>query len=337
MAEGTALAIPGLFLTCVEYFKLARLSRDFTDDFGSCLLQLRASEVRLHRWGKAAGITDGQSETFVQQLQDKHTPQDIKFAHNACKQIAKLLKRAKEDSQDIMDLNDSSSEDLDVVDEMQRLEIDAPEASRARRALTHVKSGYERSLRFTNRVAVRGKWALYQKAELTGLIEVIGKHVSTLEKLFPQEELTLAAEEATSMDRDAIKVLAPITLASDPILADALRAEAPRKGFTWEKIVNSGNSVVFLGNRYREVPENEGHTLYSGIENRDNTTARLGNDYGYENLTAMQSAYGTDRPPVAAGANPPPVVPGASRPPVVPRTMDDPDYPFGKGHPLLTG
>ena len=333
----TALAIPGLFLTCVEYFKLARLSRDFPDDFGSCLLQLRASEMRLYRWGKAAGITDGQSETFVRQLQDKHTPKDIQFAYFACKDISKLLSRAKDDSQDIMDRSGTFPEDLDIVDELERLKVSAPpEVSRANRALKHVKSGYERSLKFTNRAAVRGQWALYRKAELTALVNVIGEQVSILEKLFPQEERQLAAEEATSMEADAIKVLAPITAENDPILAEALKGEAPRKGFTWEKVVSHGNAVVHLGHHYRNEPEREGHTRYGDVDSGDNATVHLGNYYGYETVTQLRSAYGTDRPPLAGAANPPPVVPGANRPPVVPNAMNDPNFPFGKGHPLLT-
>jgi hypothetical protein len=310
MAEGTALAIPGLFLTCVEYFKLARLSRDFTDDFGSCLLELRASEIRLHRWGNAAGITDERSETFVQQLQKNHTQDEIVFAHHACKVIAKRLGRAKDDSQEIMDMNRSGAEDLDVADEMQRLEISAPQASRASRALQHVKSGYERSLRFTNRAAVRGKWALYKKSELTGLIEVIGDHVSTLEKLFPQEERTLAAAEATSMDRDAIKVLAPITAKNDPILADALKAEAPRKGYSWDGIVTNGFATAHYGTiRKTDNPDAAGSS-WSNMTTGDYAVVHSGDVIGYdERLPAMSSAYAD-------------VVSGA---------MDHDDFPYGKG------
>ena len=313
MAEGTiALSIPGLFLTCVQYFTLVRLGREFTNDFGSCLLQLRATELRLHRWGRAAGITDERSGTFVKQLQNTYTPQEITFAHNACKQIAKQLRRAKEDSEDMMNMN-HGPEEPDVADELQRMEICAPKASRASRALEGIKAGYERSLRLTNSAAVRGKWALYKKAELTTLLNVIGEHVSTLEKLFPQEQRTLATAEATSMEKEAIKALAPITITNDPILAEALKSEAPRKGFSWDNIKSKGHAAVHLGHHYRNVPDNEGRTSYDGIDSGDYSTVHAGNYYGYETVTPLRSAY---------GANPQPIVPNA---------MDREDFACGPG------
>jgi len=308
MAEGTVLAIPGLFLNCVEYLKLARLSRDFTKDFGSCLLQLRATEIRLYRWGKAAGITDERSETFVKQLQSTHTPEDIRFAYNACKQIAKLLSRAKEDSQDIMDMN-RSPEDLDVVDELQRLEIDAPEASRASRALKSVKARYESSLRFANKAAIRGKWALYKKEELTALLTLVGGHVSTLEQLFPQQERSLAAEEATAMERDVFKILAVISKTNDPILAEALRADAPRRGYSFDGILTTGRARAHYGNNRRTENENAAGSSYSNMTSDGDSYVHAGDNIGYDRIPAMPSAHAD-------------VVSGA---------MDDDDFPFGKG------
>lgn len=309
MAEGTVLAIPGLFLNCVEYFKLARLSRDFTKDFGSCLLQLRATEIRLYRWGKAAGITDERSETFVKQLQDTHTPEDIRFAHNACKQIAKLLSRAKEDSQDIMDMN-RSPEDLDVVNELERLEIDAPEASRASRALKSVKVRYESSLRFANKAAIRGKWALYKKEELTALLTLVGGHVSTLEQLFPQQERCLAAEEATAMERDVFKTLSSVSKTSDPVLAEALRADAPRRGYSWDEIVTTGSATAHYGNNRRTENENAAGSSWTRMTSDGHSVVHAGDNIGYDTrLAPMQSAYAD-------------VVSGA---------MDDDDFPFGNG------
>lgn len=291
MAEGTiALSIPGLFLTCVQYFTLVRLGREFTNDFGSCLLTLRATEIRLHRWGRAAGITDERSETFVQQLQHNYTPQEITFAHNACKQIAKQLSRAKEDSLDMIDMNHGAGEP-DVADELQRMEICAPEASRASRALKSVKSGYERSLQFTAKAAVKGKWALYKKKELTDLLAVIGEHVGTLEKLFPEQERSLAVREAQSMEGEAIKVLASITTTSDPFLAEALRAAAPQHGFSWNKIVATGYATMHLGSNFRDPNANAGPSRWDDIRGGGYTTVHAGSNYGYETVVPLKSAF----------------------------------------------
>ena len=282
MAEGTiALSIPGLFLTCVQYFTLVRLGREFTNDFGSCLLQLRATEISLHRWGRAAGITDERSETFVKQLQHTYTPQEITFAHNACKQIAKQLRRAKEDSEDMLDAN-HGPEELDVADELRRMEICEPKASRASRALQSVKAGYEQSLRFTSKATVRGKWALYKKKELTDLLTVIGEHVATLEKLFPQQERDLAAAEATKMERDAIKILASITTARDPFLAEALRAEAPRKGYSWDNIKTSGYATAHYGTNRRTEDPNAAGSSWSNMTTDGYAVVHAGDNIGYE-------------------------------------------------------
>ncbi|GAB7327879.1 hypothetical protein MBLNU13_g11667t1 [Cladosporium sp. NU13] len=315
MAEGTiALSIPGLFLTCVQYFTLVRLGREFTNDFGSCLLQLRATEIRLHRWGRAAGITDERSETFVKQLSSNCTPQEVVFAHNACKQIAKQLRRAREDSEDMLDAN-HGPEDPDVVaDELQRMEICAPQASRASRALKSVKAGYERSLQFTSKAAVRGKWALYKKKELTDLLTVIGEHVATLEKLFPQQERELATAEATSMERDAIKILASITAAHDPFLAQALRAEAPRRGYSWDNIKTSGHATAHFGNNRRTENLNAAGSSWSNMKADDYAVVHAGDNIGYETLLpAMQSAYGHHPPQTGMGA------------------MEGDDWPLGPG------
>ena len=305
----TALAIPGLFLTCLEYFKLARLAHDFKEDFGDCLLTLRATEIRLHRWGNAAGITDEHSETFVKQLQSKYPPQEIVFAHNACKQILKKLSRAKEDSQDIMDMNHGAAEELEreTVDELERMQICGPKASRASRVLKSVKSGYERSHQFTERTTVRGKWALYKKTELTALVATIGEHVTTLETLFPQKERELAAAEATQMDRDTIELMAPISIATDPILEKALQAEAPAKGFSWDKVRLSGYATGHYGNNYATQPENEVGASWNDLEAKDHANMHAGMNYGYATVPALT-------PHAVVGAY-----------------MDDPNYPHGSG------
>lgn len=319
MAEATiALSIPGLFLTCVQYFTLVRLGPEFTNDFGSCLLRLRATELRLHRWGRAAGITDERSKTFVKQLQNNYTQEEITFAHNACNQIAKQLRRAKEDSEDMMDMN-HGAEEPDVANELERMNICAPEATRASRALKHVKLGYERSLQFTSKAAVRGKWAFYKKTELTTLLAVIGEHVATLEGLFPEQERSLAAREAASMKRDAIKVLASITTASDPLLAEALKTVAPQHGFSWDKIESTGYATIHLDNSFRDPHARHGPARWDNITSGDFATVRAGWNYGYETVAPLQSAFGPNPQPHTAFA-----------------AMNDPDWPLGRASdPLL--
>lgn len=181
------------------------------------------------------------------------------------------------------------------------MEICAPEASRASRALRSVESGYGCSLQFTSRAAFRGIWAVYKKRELTDLLSVIGDHVATLEKLFPEQERNLAAQEVASMDRDAIAGLAPIVTTSDPVLAVALREEAHRKGFTYDNIATTGNATprkdrtyynitttdnatAHLGDRYQEVPENEGRPSWTDIKRDGNAFPLARHHKWYQDL-----------------------------------------------------
>lgn len=290
MVDGTlALSIPGLFLTCVQYFNLVQLGRNFTADFGSCLLRLRAIELRLHRWGKAAGITD---EDFATRLQERYNDQEIQFAYNACRQIKKQLMRAKEDSQEMLEDN-QKPEELELVDEIQQLEICGPKTTRARRFQDKVKSGYQTTLHFGSQAAVRSKWALYKKPQLEGLLSTISEHVTTLETLFPQQELALVTTEARELEPKVIETLAPITKESDPLLANALQAEYKRQGFRYEHIEVMGHAAPHLGSVYSEVPKSEGQTVYSNLKFGGNARGQAGNIYGYNPQQATGPSSGS--------------------------------------------
>lgn len=278
MVDGTlALSIPGLFLTCVQYFTLVQLGRNFKNDFGSCLLQLRAIELRLQRWGRAAGITDATSEDFVKNLQERHTPQEIEFAYNACKHIKKQLSRAQEDSQDIVDEN-PGQEMLELVDEVQQLEICGPPTARASRVVNKLKSGYHSSLRFATKATSRTQWALYKKVDLEKLLAVIGEHVTTLEKLFPEQEKALVVAEAKDMEPEVMEALAPVLDSKDP-LANAI--QGVREGIRYEDIEVMGFANPHLGSVYNGAPQNEGSVVFKGLRYGDHASGQAGNIYNY--------------------------------------------------------
>lgn len=291
MAEALALGIPGMFLACVQYFTLVQLGRNFTADFGSSLLQLRSAELRFQRWGEAAGITDERSETFVKQLQDNHTPQEIEFAHSACTQILKQLQKAHEESESVSEKNGDSEEELKVIDELEQLEISGPETKRANSALEKLKSRYQSGKHTTAKLVVRSKWALYKKAQLDGLLRTIGEHVSSLETLFPQQERALAAQEAAELEREDIKELTALATNGDPLFAEALREEARRKGFSWNNIEIGDYVTAHLGDHYREAPQNEGPHTYSNIKTSGHAVVHAGNTYGFETPPDLRSAF----------------------------------------------
>lgn len=312
MAAAFAFSIPGLFIDCVELFSLVRLGHDFQSDFGSWNLQLRANELRFQRWGRAAGITDARSETFVKHFQENCSPRDIKLAYNACDQIKGKLQRAMEDFQDISKLNDNLAE-LKMIDELQQLDISEPGIKRANSALSRLKSRYQSALKMTTKVAVRSKWALYKKSQFEDLLRVIAEHVTVLEQLFPQQERALAAQEARTLEPEALKALTDVATTSDPLLAEALRAEAPRKGLTYENITATGNARLHVGNSYWKVPENTVASSSTGIKKDGNAVVHVGHNYGYHALPQMQSAPG--HRPLDAGSI---------------AIMDDDDRPSGR-------
>lgn len=112
MVEGTlALSIPGLFLTCVQYFVLLQLGRNFEADFGSCHLQLRWIELRLQRWGRAAGITaETTEEDFLKEFEHNHDQNEVNLVFDTLEQIDVQLSRARQDSQSILQKNRNPAE-----------------------------------------------------------------------------------------------------------------------------------------------------------------------------------------------------------------------------------
>lgn len=291
MAE-FALAIPGLFLNCVDIFELVELGRDFDQDFGSWHLQLQSNELRFKRWGEAAGITDEESETFVKQLQKNNSPQEIKLAYKACYTIKKQLERANEDSKEMASFSDDAAE-LVITEEFKQLEISTPDVKHADGALKKLKNKYQRSVR---QVVVRSKWAIYKRTQLKDLLEAIAEHVTALEQLFPQQAQALVAEEAKELDAEAIKALKDVVSENDPLLQNALHAEADSQGLSWDNWQLNDYTTNHLGNIYLEAQANGVSGRWNNITARGHAVTHAGHVIGYKTPPTMQSSYGRYAP-----------------------------------------
>jgi hypothetical protein len=296
MVEGTlALSIPGLFLTCVQYFVLLQLGRNFEADFGSCILELRWIELRLQRWGKAAGITvdstSERSQKFLRKFGGHHDQDQVELISDTLEQIELQLSRAQEDSQKIFKKKRNATE-LELIDEVQQLKLCDPKVAVASRFLKKVKSSYDSHARAGAKVATQSRWALYKKTQLESLVKTLREHVSALETTIPDLERKLVATEAAEMEKDVFQVLAPIVGISDPLLAKAMQKEGPRKGFSYNQIKTDGYSTARYGHLYKDEPDQEGHTSYENMTSVGNSVVQAGNVYGYDQIPAMQSAYG---------------------------------------------
>ncbi|KAM0701961.1 hypothetical protein Q7P35_010871 [Cladosporium inversicolor] len=306
MVEGTlALSIPGLFLTCIQYFVLLQLGRNFEADFGSCILELRWIEVRLQRWGKAAGITvDGTSERpegFLKEFGKNHGQEQVDLISDTLEQIEVQLRRAREDSQQIFKKKRNTTE-LELIDEVQQLKICGPKVATATRFLNKVKSGYDSHARAGAKVVAQSQWALYKKTQLESLVKALREHVAALETTIPDLERKLVATEAAEMGKEVFSVLAPIVGISDPLLAKAMQNEGPRKGFSYNDIKTDGYATARYGHLYRDTPTLEGHTSYDNMSSIGYSVVQAGNVYGYEKIPSMQSAYSSGSSNTGFGA-----------------------------------
>lgn len=158
MVEGTiALSIPGLFLTCVQYFVLIQFGRNFEADFGSCYLQLRWIELRLQRWGRAAGITaETTEEDFLKEFAHNHNQDEVDLVFDTLEQIDVQLSRARQDSQNILQKNRNPTE-LELINEVEQLQICEPKVALAHRFVAKVKSTYDRHVRLGTKIATQSR------------------------------------------------------------------------------------------------------------------------------------------------------------------------------------
>lgn len=278
MAEGTvALSIPGLVLTCAQYFVLLQLGRNFESDFGSCHLELQWVELRIRRWGKAAGITNQSHEAFTRKFESEHSREDVDLAYDTWEQISIQLQRAQQDSQRML-RNKRNPAELEPL--MEDLQLQDSKTSRTNRILNKLKSGYETPLQAGSKVVAQSKWALYKRTQFQDLIKTVREHITALELILPEQERKLVATEAAAMDEDAFETLTPFAEDNDPLLAAAMKGASPRKGFLYEKIVMTEQAKAHLGQTYAEVPQQEGFTTYREIRTGGDTMLHAGNNYG---------------------------------------------------------
>jgi hypothetical protein len=280
MVEGTlALSIPGLVLTCNQYFVLLQLGHNFEHDFGSCHLELRWIEVRIQRWAKAAGVIDQTHEAFTKNFESEHSPEDVALAYDTWEQIALQLRRAKEDSEKILQKKRNPAE-LIPLDEEQQLKACDPETTQMSRFLRKVRKSYEVPLQASSKLAAQGKWALYKRTQLQDLVKTVREHITALESILPEQERGLVTAEVAQMEEGVFRALSASAKESDPLLAKAMKSKASSNGFLWEDIKNSGSAKVHLGSNHNQASQHEGSSTWRGMVNDGNARVHAGNNYG---------------------------------------------------------
>jgi len=280
MAEGTvALGIPGLVLTCAQYFVLLELGRNFEPDFGSSYLELQWIDLRIRRWSEAAGITSQSQEEFTRRFEAEHTQEEVDLAYDTWDHIATQLERAQQDSQKMLKHRRSKPEELVTLVEELQLEACEPKKGRTNRFLKKLKTGYEVPMQAGSKVVAQGKWALYKKAQLDGLLSAIRGHITALELILPEQESKLVAAETAAMTDEVYEVLKPLAKESDPLLAAAMAGDGTRRGFIYEGTHMTDNAKAHNGSNYDGPPPVEGLTIYRDSHLGGNTISHNGNNY----------------------------------------------------------
>lgn len=274
-----ALSIPGLVLTCAQYFVLLQLGRDFESDFGSSYLELQWIDLRIRRWSKAAGITNQNHEDFMRRFEAEHSQEDVDLAFDTWEQIAIQLQRAKEDSQRMLKHRNRKPEELETLVEEMQLDACEPKTGRTNRFLKKLKASYEVPLQAGSKVVAQGKWAIYKKTQLDGLLKSIRKHVTALELILPEQESKLVAAEAAAMTDEVHQVLKPLADESDPLLATAMVGDGPRRGFIYENIHMTEKARAHHGSNYDGVPTQEGLTVWRDVHLGGETFQHAGHNY----------------------------------------------------------
>lgn len=288
MAEGTvALSIPGLVLTCANYFVLLQLGRNFESDFGSSYLELQWIDLRIRRWSKAAGITSQNHEDFMRRFEAEHSQEDVDLAFDTWEQIAVQLQRAKEDSERMLKHRNRKPEELVSLVEDMQLDACEPKTARTNRFLKKLKASYEVPLKAGSKVVAQGKWAIYKKTQLDGLLKAIREHITALELILPEQESKLVAAEAAAMTDEVYEVLGPLAQDSDPLLANAMVGDGPRRGFIYEKIRMMERAKAHHGSNYDGVPTQEGLTIYRDVTLGGDIVQHAGNNYSKDSRTSL--------------------------------------------------
>ncbi|KAF2651038.1 hypothetical protein K491DRAFT_682475 [Lophiostoma macrostomum CBS 122681] len=220
---GLAVGIVGLassFSSAVECFRYVRIVKRSEYDFQTLTLELDMTQVRLTRWGNALGLTEcgDDSSTIPTTLDGQYAKDNVNFAIKNLDQIAAAFENAEKK---INSMNPGTISDASLNETTQA----------AHNSLTRI---CEKRLPFKAKLKDRVKWALWEKEELTSLINDIDKLVTNVMDLLPprQERVQNACQEEVSaikqMSQEVIATLEQVAKAKDKDLKDSMDHEKSR-------------------------------------------------------------------------------------------------------------
>lgn len=212
---GIANETLSLLKTALTWFECVQIARSFEKNFDAHQIKLDIIQLRLSRWGEAAGIdaTKQSGETAL-------AISNHERANALLEQIDHLFQQAKEDAEKLRPKDTSAAQgEMDPDKDMK------PLMKTLRKNLRNSLS--RRCAQLTNWTRSM-QWAFYKKEQFEEFVGEISGLVSQLEALFPKEEATdtrlheLSAGDCTDIDRTYLKELKKIATECDPWLDRAV-------------------------------------------------------------------------------------------------------------------
>jgi hypothetical protein len=286
MAEvvGILLGLPGLLTACVECANYIQLAHSFGSDYGTCLLALDATKLRLSRWGAAVGIGDDLRPDLPQLSED-----EAKLARSLLEAILDTFARAETASGKVgtrlrhgMLIPGVTRSALGVYNPSTDL------AAKYQTLHATMNDLAEKRQKKTSALK-KAKWAFYEKGRFDAMIASVRALVDDLMTLFPpgpkfelcvqkQKELC-EAELKDVVSNDDLILLREAAGDTDMVLREAADAVLQSRGFGHlvENFQLAELAVANIGDKNGPGRESKGH-IVRGFVSSGNSVLNIGNN-----------------------------------------------------------
>ncbi|KAF4536423.1 Small secreted protein [Lasiodiplodia theobromae] len=249
-------------------FERVQIARSFDQDFNSHRIKLDIIQLRLSRWGEAAGLYtsstasgdstaltkasgNGQSEAPPLRIADHEAARDLLQA------IADQFAVAQEQAASIQ----PAPKDGGMIDPANDL------SSPTRTLRTKLRAALGRRRAAVVKATHSVQWAFYKKQQFDDFVAEISENISSLEELFPAADegekaaterrlCELGASDCAGINKVYLKVLGAVTKdeGCDPYLdAAVVEALKPRESAQGGTNITMGNTGTINGQQIGQV------------------------------------------------------------------------------------
>jgi hypothetical protein len=224
---GAAAGIAGVFNTAISWFDYIYVAKQAAPRLQSLLVKLDSAQLRLTRWGKAAGLTgwritneESVKNAYSYQLNEEQerqailTFQTVAIIFEECQKLCHLERKGKNSSEPSVNENEINPFEATGVKW-------SPMHAYLHEKIQEIAQGRKNQISVPQRV----KFAIYKEKHLEKLIRDINDHVDELYKIY-----TPSANEQDGLGKaelaELLQVVKELGLASerDPLINTAVQA-----------------------------------------------------------------------------------------------------------------